>query len=321
MRCPFLREAQVKYCRTSAFRKMIVRVPGRPDTDRCASPDYVNCPAAQSHLESAGGSTQCPLLQEALTQYCGAAPVVKYIPYSEAELSNCGTESHKYCELYLSLAHPDHASLRAAATTPSMQEGSTHEYLIEGTRIPGWLYYTANHMWLDVSSDGVVHVGIDAFLARMLDSVEQISFVTLQGMQRPAVVLTVHGVDLQMVFPNAFRITKANLYLRTNPSTILTDPYTLGWLFEGSIKGHDSASLDTALKAGLVSGKRAAEWFYSEMNRMTQMAHAFSNARDQVGQVAMADGGSVQPGFMQLLTRDEMLRVFNEFFSPLAEWR
>jgi glycine cleavage system H lipoate-binding protein len=320
MRCPFLREAQVKYCRASAFRKMIVRVPGQPDTDRCSSPDYVHCPAAAPHLDAQAPGTQCPLLQEALTQYCGAASVAKYIPYSEEVLSHCGTESHKYCELYLSLAHPEHASLMDVSAAPG-DTSADREYMLEGIHVPGRLYYSANHMWLDISSDGVVHVGIDGFIARMLDGIEQVSFVTLQGVQRPTVVLTVHGVDLQMVFPNPLPITKANLYLRTHPATILADPYKLGWLFEGSIEGHDAAATAEALKKGLITGGRAADWMSTELQRATQAAHAFSHAQDPAGQVAMADGGSVQPGFTKCLTRDEILRVFNDFFSPLAGWR
>jgi glycine cleavage system H lipoate-binding protein len=321
MRCPFLREAQVKYCRASAFRKMIVRVPGQPDTDRCSSPDYVNCRAAQPLVDTQTLGTHCPLLQEALTQYCGAASVAKYIPYSEAVLSHCGTESHKYCELYLSLAHPEHMSFQNHTTALEPQINAAREYQIQGISVPGHLFYSANHMWIDISSDGVVHVGIDAFLASMIDSIDQISYVTLQGLQRPTVVLTVHGVDLQMMFPNPIVISNANLYLRTHPSTILSDPYTLGWLFEGSIEGHEAEAQRESLKKGLLTGERAAEWMDSELRRATQAAHEFSCAKDSAGHVAMADGGSVQPGFVQYLTRDEILRVFNDFFSPLACWR
>ena len=39
-------------------------------------------------------------------QYCGAAPVAKFVPYSESLLSRCGNDSFRYCELYLAMAHP-----------------------------------------------------------------------------------------------------------------------------------------------------------------------------------------------------------------------
>jgi hypothetical protein len=120
------------------------------------------------------------------------------------------------------------------------------------------------------------------------------------------------------MFPHPVALTSCNLYLRTHPSTVLSDPYALGWLFEGRIDSDDTAA--RTLK-GLVSGRAAAEWMQTEITRMSAMAHTFSHAQGTEGPVVMADGGLVHPGFMQFLTRDESLRVFNEFFSPLAVWR
>ena len=321
MRCPFLREAQVKYCRGSAFRKLIVRVPGQPDSDRCASPDFLNCPAAQPLLDSHADATQCPFLQEPLMQFCAAASVTKYIPYSEAVLSHCGTDSHKYCELYLSLAHPERAHFTDHAIAGNSPDDPAHEYMAEGIRVPGWLAFSANHMWIDIGSDGVFHIGIDAFLATMFDSIDRITFVTTEGIHRPTAVITVHGVDLQMVFPLPVLLKTANLYIRTHPSIVLSDPYTLGWLFEGTIDGDDQATATQALREGLLSGQAAVRWMESEVHRVSHFVHTLSHTHDPAGHVLMADGGSVQHGFAQHLTREELLRVFNEFFSPFARWR
>jgi len=134
-------------------------------------------------------------------------------------------------------------------------------------------------------------------------------------------VLTIHGVDLQMVFPHPVRLKTPNLYIRTHPLTLLSDPYALGWLFEGTLVGDDPATAAKTVRRELVSGRAAAEWIESEMHRVSHMAHALSNAPDLQGEVAMADGGTVERGFIRHLNRDGMLRVFNEFFSPFAEWR
>jgi hypothetical protein len=37
--------------------------------------------------------------------------------------------------------------------------------------------------------------------------------------------------------------------------------------------------------------------------------------------VLMADGGNAQPGVARQFSRDQMLQLSNEFFSPLAGWR
>src|SRR5205814_457842 len=113
-------------------------------------------------------------------QYCAAAPVAKLVPYSESLLSRCGNDAFRYCELYLSMAHP---ALRAAE--------------VDGVAMPEWLRYSANHMWLDVTGDGTCHAGIDAFLSRALGKVERIAYVWLKGEHRPAAVLTAGGVEYE----------------------------------------------------------------------------------------------------------------------------
>jgi glycine cleavage system H lipoate-binding protein len=321
MRCPFIREAQVKYCRASAFRKMIVRMPGQLNDERCSSPEYARCPAAKQHNEDHPSLDHCPFLHESLVQYCAAASVTKYIPYSEAVLSNCGTESHKYCELFLAIASPEHPSFHETEIDTAICNDYTKAHMVDGVSVPGWLSYSPNHMWMNVSDDGVVHIGVDAFLAKTLGSLDRLSFITTKGVARPTVVLTVCGVDLQMVFPNPIHISKANAYLRTNPSKVLTDPYTIGWLFEGTEVKDSSSKKDSPSREGLVTGKAAVSWMQNETSRMSEVVHVLSQSEDHHGNVLMTDGGGTQQGFVRHLHRDETLNLFNDFFSPLATWR
>ncbi len=308
MRCPFLREAQVKFCRASAHKKMIVRLAGQPENERCSSTEYVNCLAAKELLEEHPSADHCPFLHESLVQYCTASAVTKYIPYSESILSQCGTDSHKYCELYLALAQP--------ASAPVLEQNQIAGITsIEDIRIPDGLWFSPNHLWLDIGDDGMLHIGIDAFLAKVLGNAEEITFVTTKGYTRPAVVLKVHGVDLQLVFPNPVNITRANTYLRTSPGKVFTDPYTAGWLFEAS---DGESKRATAANQGLVRGNTAVKWMESEVQRLSSFAHEIASRPDTQGAVMMADGGNFKSELAQHLTREELLRLFNEFFSPYA---
>ena len=311
MRCPFLREAQVKSCRASAYRKLITRGPGTQEEERCSSADYVNCPAVKSHHEEQPSLEHCPFLQESLVQYCSAAPVVTYIPYSESAISTCGSGNHRYCDLYHAIAAPDNSS----------PEAQLDEQIVEGLRVPLGLWYAPNHLWLDVGPDDVVHVGIDAFLAAVLSSVDSLTFVTARGLNHPTAVLSVRGVDLQLVFPHQILITRANAYLRTNPSKLLTHPYSLGWLFEGNVPREITSGMTAPILEGLVTGGEAVEWMKHEHRRMTSLAHDFSARPDANGNLVMADGGAFSPALFRDLSRDQILTVFNEFFSPFARRR
>jgi glycine cleavage system H lipoate-binding protein len=291
MTCPFLREAQVKYCLTSAVRKLIpIAAAGRAD-EKCSSAAHATCPVFRMQANQESASAACPYLGESLMQYCAAAPVAKMVPYSESVISRCGNSRYRYCELYLTMANPE---------TPAE---------VEGIPFHDGLQYSANHMWLDVGENGVCHAGMDAFLSRALGEPERVSFVWQTGQHRATAVVTVNGVDHDVVFPNPFLLTRCNLYLRANPSPLATDPYAGGWLFEGV------ATPETT--EHLLQGAAARAWMEEEQRRMSEF---LQQSRDPHAQLA-ADGGVFVPGLARHLDREQMLALFHEFFSPFGAKR
>jgi glycine cleavage system H lipoate-binding protein len=293
MTCPFLKEAQVKFCQTATVRKLIPMALAGKTEEKCASADFAACPVYRMRPAEDTDSGPCPNLRESLMQYCGAAPVAKFIPYSESLLSRCGNDSFRYCELYLGLAHPQSGQ----AADPRDEDNLP---------LPGWLLYSANHMWLDVTDDGICHAGIDAFLSRALGPVERISYVWSKGRHYPTAILHAAGLDMEVVFPNPLLLTNCNLYLRADPGRLTAEPYTGGWLFEGMPLPETTR--------GLVKGENARGWMEQEQRRMNE----FLQQSQGFGAPAAADGGLFSAGLASLLPRDRMLALFHEFFSPLA---
>jgi glycine cleavage system H lipoate-binding protein len=290
MTCPFLKETRVKYCQSAAIRKLIPMVDSGHADEKCSSASHATCPVFQAQPAELEESWACPYLRESLMQYCGAAPVAKFVPYSESLLSRCGNDSHRYCELYLALAHPD-----APAGDP------------DAIPMPDWLGYSANHMWLDVTEDGTCHAGIDAFLSRALGNIDRISYVWTKGRRRPTAVLSAAGCDLEVVFPNEMMLTGCNLYLRADPARLAAEPYTGGWLFEGEPLPE--------MRQGLLQGAPAREWMEREERRMNEFVQ--QQTVTEAGPLA-ADGGLFAAGVARHLDRQRMLVLFHEFFSPYA---
>jgi glycine cleavage system H lipoate-binding protein len=284
MQCPFLKEAQVDTCRHAVTRTMIVHSPETAALNKCSSERFFTCPVYRAEAEAPpADASRCPFLEESLMQYCGAAAITKYIPYSEASLSRCGTDAFHYCDLYLAMAHPD-----AAAA------------------VPAWLWYAPNHMWIDASEEGSCHVGIDGLLAKTLGDVEGVSFVGTRGLCRPAVTVTVRGVDIQLVFPNPMLVTGSNVYMRANPSKLTSDPYRLGWLFEGKQPPGGDAT------AGLMRGDEAQAWMEQETDRVSRYVHEQIARADCV----FADGGAISGDIVKHLDREQVFELFHRFFSP-----
>jgi hypothetical protein len=146
-------------------------------------------------------------------------------------------------------------------------------------------------------------MGPDALLARMLGSVDRVTYLRRSGIGRPIAVLTAHGVDLELVFPNPVLLTGVNLYLGSEARRLTEDPYGSGWLFEGT------EALDHPVTAGLISGGDVPAWMDREIGRISGFLAG-----------GMHDGGVFAPDVLSQLSRDEMKRLFQEFFWELRAW-
>ncbi len=223
--------------------------------------------------------------------YCKAAPVVKFIPYSQTEMSRCGNGRHRYCDVYLSVVNA----------------GAPDGRRVDGILLPDHVSFAPNHLWFENGEDECWHVGVDDFLARLLGRVERLTFLPPVDRNRPAAVLTVRGVDLQMVFPEALPGAEAHYALRATPSRINEDPYGSGWLFEGS----------GPTPGGLATSEEAEKWMRAEVDRLSRWVHDHL-ARIQPG--LLNDGGLFSEDLVSQLERDEVLALFHNFFSPYARW-
>lgn len=299
MRCPFLHETRARQCGAAPLRKLIASGRTSAIAERCSTPTFVDCSVFQEHGGESLDGASCPFLHESLMHYCGAAPVLRYVPYSE-QSGRCSSDSFHFCELYLAF---ERAGKRAS-------EPRTGDI-----QVPADLYYSPNHLWLKPGSGGACHVGIDDFLAAVLGSVDAITFLTLSGVNRPGAVLTVQGVDWPVSFRNRILITNAHVYLRSDPSRITSDPYGGGWLFEGF------ELPDSPAAAGLMSGPQALAWMETERARLDQFVHELAGSAGPAGSAVVNDGGAAVRDLCRQLGREEILRMLNAFFAPDRAWR
>lgn len=311
MTCPFLREAQVKFCQTSPFRKMLVRSAAHGTDEKCTSPGYVGCSVYVETGHQGPTQNRCPFFGESLTQYCSIAPVPKYIPYSESMLCRCGTESYRYCELYLTMARPAGGDGPVLPLDARSNAGSPAEEWIDDMRVPNWLLYTTNHLWVDRTESGDCHVGIDAVLAKALGTVDSLNF-EVSG-EHPSVVLEAGGAEFEVIFPRVLQTRRVNAHLRLDPHPATADPYGTGWLFEGSLSGKESV--------GLIPGNAAAGWMRSEVERLSHHVHEHILPAQPESAGLAADGGSFAPGLLRTVGRERASALFNEFFGPYASWK
>jgi glycine cleavage system H lipoate-binding protein len=311
MRCPFLREEQVKSCEAAPFRKSVARSATLAAAERCSSPGYETCPVAPPSHETHPSPSRCPFLRESLVQYCAATPRPTYVPWSASLELRCAHDGHRFCDLF-----PGAAGARRGPSRPG-EDTVVHE--AAGVPMPGWLHYAPSHLWLDPGDDGLWHVGVDAFVTQLLGTVERLAFLTVKGAARPAVVLTARGVDLTLVFGRELAIVAANTRLRSCLDRLATDPYGLGWLFVVRAPAVPAGpGPDAPLSPGLRHGIGARDWMSREVHRLTDLVHA--RLATAAGGRLAADGGRFARGLIEHLEREEVLRLFASFF-PIDDTR
>ncbi len=315
MKCPFLKETRVKFCQVSPIKKMIVSDQGDAEIEKCSTSSWTSCPVAQQRVKDQGQYKQCPFLQESHVQYCSLSSVTKFVPYNEAPFSRCTNTNHRYCEDYLSVENPDSMVNTKPSSATEDDKDTTKDYRVLGIRMPRKLQYSLNHMWMDEAEDGLCHIGVDAFFTKVLGPVQEVSFITTKGVRSPTVVLTVNGVELEVVFPQLLLISGMNTYLRSTPEKLSTDPYGAGWLFVGQ------KTKQITNGTSLLQGKEAIEWMRKETQRLNQFVHNEINHSELDGKALMADGGVSIDSLASNLQRDDIRKLFHNFFSPYVIWR
>jgi len=319
MRCPYLREAQVQSCGVSEYKKMIVRTNEQNNDERCCSTEWRSCNAARQYVKEQPKSDRCPFLEDSLAQYCSAASVTTMVPYNDATHSHCTTEDHKYCEFYVaSRSKEDPMKTIIDGQKSSSDTGNVR---FEMFPLPIDRAFTPNHMWVDVNEHRTCHVGIDALLARVLGKIDGVSFVTTSGTALPTASFNVRGIDLLMAFPNQMVLTGLNTYLRSRPDNVTSNPYTIGWLFEGIEIKESGGNTVHAVDKGCIRGEQAREWMRGESERITSYASEKLSRTRQQELPTLMDGGVFVEGLVNYLSREETLQLFNEFFSPAVKWR
>ncbi len=300
MRCQFLREAQVKWCRAGPVRKQIVRRSGTGLHERCTSGEWMTCPTSRMLHEECPSLTHCPFLQETLAQYCSAAGISKFIPFNEITPSRCTTENHSYCQVFL------------ASTA---QHPSSHR--MHQTALPQRkkLLFTPNHMWMHVGDGGNLHIGVDALLAAIAGKSNGVSFKTSSSYCYPAASFSFGDANVTLTFPVRIHQTGTNSSLVSDLTLLTSHPYSRGWLFEGVFE-HQKNDDGSLAGEGLMSQQYAERWIADERSSMEQYVRDELVVMGATKVLTLMDGGTLRNDWVSFLSKKKLAALFYEFFSP-----
>ena len=182
---------------------------------------------------------------------------------------------------------------------------------VDGIHLPSHLAYSTNHMWLDRSAEGLCHIGVDAFLTQLFRHVDALNFLPPGSSHLPTVVLTLRGVDLQLVFQLPMNVTRVNSYLRADIQKLVSHPYSSGWLYEGTMKEVGAFDASVSSSSRLMGGETAVRWMKNEVQHLSEFVHNHIIPNQIPGQPVLMDGGAVRSDFADYCTKQELLHLFS----------
>jgi glycine cleavage system H lipoate-binding protein len=104
---------------------------------------------------------------------------------------------------------------------------------ISGISLPMGYYFSPGHTWIKIEDNGMVRMGIDDFVCRLLGQFDTLS-APLMGKKliqgKPAITLTRQGHKVSFIAPVNGIVTEINTHARKTPGLIPYAPYTDGWI-------------------------------------------------------------------------------------------
>jgi len=180
------------------------------------------------------------------------------------------------------------------------------------TRIPLGVAVDPAHVWVHREKDELVRVGSDGFATTLLGKPESVKLLAQPGAiarGTPLAIFAREGRSLTLRSPISGTLVECNGSL--SPDHAFADPFGRGWF--ASIRPSDPAH-----EEGMLDVKRAQDFLTSEWNRLRDFVMAQVRANATAG-ATMADGGSLQPGFLSRLPASACQDVQEAFFAMASE--
>jgi glycine cleavage system H protein len=206
----------------------------------------------------------------------------------------------------------DHFVQKARLARARQLAGETLESIVmSSVRLPEGTSVALNHTWLREEDRGIITIGIDEFISRLVGAVEDIALPQNGAVIAPSfssITLRDGMRQLEMASPVSGRVVEVNEKVIRNPALARKDPYGDGWLVK--IRPDRANSVRTFTKAG----EDAILWLRAQGDRAKQF---FVEHAPQPALATMYDGGTPAEGVLKHFDAD----VWREFQTMFADMR
>jgi DNA-binding response OmpR family regulator len=146
---------------------------------------------------------------------------------------------------------------------PAMADGApSHQFCV-----PGGVFLSPGHSWARIEPDGQVTIGLDDFARKALRAIDGVELPGAgQTFQRGERLFTVRHAASSAHFtsPVSGQVTRINAPLQTDPSSLIRNPYSRGWVCR--VQPSDLAGELSTLRIG----EPVVSWYQEEVARLRE---------------------------------------------------
>jgi glycine cleavage system H lipoate-binding protein len=176
-----------------------------------------------------------------------------------------------------------------------------------GVRLPRGVFFAPSHTWLELLPGGRACLGVDDFVARLLER-PRLKLLKPAGSSvtrgEPLLAIEDGGRLLTLQSPIDARVAVVNPHLSRTGATPGNTPFCEAWACE----------LEPAREADLKQlflGEEARTWLAGELRRLRDLLAA----EPALSPVALQDGGPPAPGAMRQASAETWSRFEREFLQ------
>jgi glycine cleavage system H protein len=175
-------------------------------------------------------------------------------------------------------------------------------------RMPGGVFFSRSHTWLNMFPSGKVLVGVDDFVNRLVDD-PKVTLLKRTGERvvkgDPIMTLTTEGHSLTVRSPIDGEILAPNTSLVKHPELMRESLFSEGWAY--AMKPVRPSELKH-----LLLGEETRRWIQDEFARLRDV---FAGAGALAAPALLQDGGPPVKGAMTRMDQQVWLRFEEEFLQ------
>jgi len=290
MKCPFIEEVVVRYCKAYPIRKMI---PNSGEESICLGEEHCNCSTYREVARVDVAPEEAPQ----------AKPEYKPEPSLKGSADFFPAYWSKLCKVLNCPVCPYRFQCLGAE-----KKWLREPVLIHGFAILRDLYYSQWHTWMQVKSEDVIRIGLDDFSQNLLGDISGIELPevgTILKVKEPAWKVIIDSWSIDLLSPIDGEVIEINRKLSDDLSMLNSDPQKTGWVLE--IK---PGNLEERAES-MLQGEKAIAWLGSELDRL------HTNVEEGVGET-IADGGELIDAISGKIGQDEWKNLISQFLLVKA---